>query len=43
MFAAQGSDGSILPSELARVKQWRLTDFFDLVEIKIEYAEVNAK
>jgi hypothetical protein len=43
MFAAQGADGSLLPSELARVKSWGLTDFFDLLETKIGYAEANAK
>lgn len=43
MYAAQGADGSLLPSELARVKGWRLTDFFDLVETKLLYADANAK
>ena len=43
MFAAQGADGSLLPSEVALLKKWSLTDFFDLVEIKMEYAEERAK
>jgi hypothetical protein len=43
MYAAQGADGSILPSELARVKVWGLTDFFDLLEVKLLYADANAK
>lgn len=43
MFAAQGADGSLLPSEVAQLKKWSLTDFFDLVEIKMEYAEERAK
>lgn len=43
MYAAQGADGSLLPSELARVKSWRLTDFFDLLETKLLYADANAK
>lgn len=41
MFAAQGADGAIVPSEVERVKKWRLTDFFDLVEVKLEYAEAR--
>lgn len=41
MFAAQGADGALVPSEVDRVKKWRLTDFFDLVEIKMEYAEAR--
>lgn len=43
MFAAQGADGSLLPSEVALLKKWSLTDFLDLVEIKMEYAEERAK
>ena len=43
MFAAQSADGSLLPSEVAQLKKWSLTDFFDLVEIKMEYAEERAK
>ena len=43
MFAAQGADGSLLPTELALLKRWSLTDFFDLLETKLEYAEANAK
>lgn len=43
MFAAQGADGSLLPSELALLKRWSLTDFFDLLETKLEYAEANTK
>ena len=43
MFAAQGTDGELLPSEVERVKRWRLTDFFDLLEVKLGYAEQRAK
>lgn len=43
MFAAQGADGELLPSEVERVKRWRLTDFFDLLEVKLGYAEQRAK
>jgi hypothetical protein len=43
MFAAQGADGELLPSEVEKIKRWRLTDFFDLLEIKIQYAEQRAK
>ena len=43
MFAAQGADGALLPSEVEKIKRWRLTDFFDLLEVKIQYAEQRAK
>lgn len=43
MFAAQGADGALLPSEVERVKQWKLTDYFDLLEVKLQYAEQRAK
>jgi hypothetical protein len=43
MFAALGADGELLPSEVEKIKRWRLTDFFDLLEIKIQYAEQRAK
>ena len=42
-FAASDSNGGVLPCELARVKQWSVGEFLELLEYKLEEAENRAK
>lgn len=38
-FAATDGYGVVVPSEVVNVKSWNITDFFELLEYKLEDAE----
>ena len=38
-YACADADGGVLPSEVEKIKKWNVSDFLEMLEYKMEYAD----